>query len=216
MFCNIFKFKHPTTILVAGPTQAGKTEFVKKLLQHKDTLFDPIPTNILWGYGHKNEKQIHDILTINPHVRFYEGLPDLDDIDISQNTLLILDDLMDELGKTKEYANLFTRGSHHDNITVIAIIHNIFNQQKHTRTISLNTRYYVLFKSPRDNQQIQHFGRQIFPNNKMFVSEALRQATSKRFGYLIIDLHTQTPESLRVCTGIFPKEIPLVFIPKTI
>lgn len=212
MFHHAFVFKHPTTIIVAGPTQAGKTEFVIKLL--KNNLIVPTPNNIIWAYGQKNQKQMDKISAVAPNVDFSEGLPDLENINPEENNLLILDDLMDELQKNKNCSNLFTRGSHHNNITVIAIVHNLFNQQKYTRTIALNTRYYVLFKSPRDTQQIQHFGRQIFPQHKTFIPAALKQATTKPYGYLIIDLHSQTPDTLRVHTGIFPDEIPLIFMPQ--
>lgn len=213
LLLNPFVIKHPGTVLVAGPTIAGKTEFVIQLLRHRNHLIKPKPERILWGYGQKNERQMTKISTTIPQVEFFEGIPDLDDIDPEKNNLLILDDLMDEIGKNQECAHLFTRGSHHKNITVIAIIHNLFNQQRFMRTIALNSRYYILFKSPRDNQQIEYFGRQIFPRHKHFLSDALSKATEKPFGYLVIDLHPQTPDLLRVLTGIFPYEIPRLFCP---
>lgn len=212
-FCHVFNFKHPTTVLIAGPTQAGKTEFVIKLLKEIDTLLQPNPERIIWAYGQKNEKQMEKIEQINPNIEFCEGFPSLDSIDSSKNNLLILDDLMDEIGKNSDCSNLFTRGSHHKNITVFAIIHNLFNQQKYSRTISLNARCYVLFNSPRDNQQIRYFGRQIFPHNPTLLPSALRQVCEVNpFGYLVVDLHSQTPETLRLHTGIFSNEIPRIFV----
>lgn len=214
ILCHSFHIKHPATVIIAGPTQAGKTEFVIKFLKHIDTLIRPKPDRILWAYGEKNAKQMDKIAQVAPNVEFCEGLPDLQNVSENDNNLLILDDLMDEIGKQSSCANLFTKGSHHKNITVIAIIHNLFNNQRYSRTISINTRYYVLFKSPRDNQQIQYFGRQIFPHNSKFLPDALSQATHKPFGYLIIDLHPQTPDHLRINSGIFPDEIPLIYSPK--
>ena len=211
-FQHYFQFNHPTTILIAGPTQAGKTEFVINILKNADTLIREPPNKIIWAYGQKNDRQMDKIAHVSPNVEFIEGFPNLDCIDTSQNTLLILDDLMDEIGKSATCANLFTRGSHHLNITVIAIIHNLFNQQKHSRTISLNARYYVLFKSPRDNQQIRHFGRQIFPSTPSFLPDALNDACKTPFGYVVIDLHPMTPDSLRLHSGIFPNEIPRLYI----
>lgn len=210
---RFFSFQHPTTVLIAGPTQAGKTEFVINVLKNKHILFSPIPNKIYWAYGQKNDAQMKRIQSIEPDIEFFEGCPNVEHIDSAENNLLILDDLMDEMGKNQECANLFTRGSHHKNITVIAIIHNLFNQQRFSKTVSLNARYYVLLKSPRDNQQIAHFGRQIFPHFKNFIPSALAIATQRPFGYLLIDLHTQTPDSFRVLTGIFPHELPLLFIP---
>jgi len=216
MIHHLFSFKHPTTILVAGPTQAGKTEFVIQLLREKSYLLTPEPDCIHWAFGQKNEKQMAAVQAIDSSITFSEGFPDLNCFDSSKNNLLILDDLMDEIGKSQECSNLFTRGSHHNNITVIGIIHNLFNQQKFMRTLSINTRYYILLKSPRDLQQIATFGRQIFPQYKNFLVSALDQATQMHdFGYLVVDLHTQTPDSLRVCTGIFHHQIPVYFIPQS-
>ena len=33
-------FKHPANIFISGPSGSGKTEFVKKLIQYKEDLFD--------------------------------------------------------------------------------------------------------------------------------------------------------------------------------
>jgi hypothetical protein len=123
---------------------------------------------------------------------------------------------MEEIGNNKKCANLFTRGSHHNNITVIAIIHNLFHQQRLFCSISLSTRYFVLFESPRDTQQIHTFGRQIFPQHKNFISSAFNQVIKKAYGYLILDLHPQTPNTLRVYTGIFSDEVPRIFIPQSL
>jgi hypothetical protein len=214
MFKHSFHFKHPTTALVVGPTQAGKTEFVINLLRNSNILFKPKPKKVIWAYGQKNEKQMKKILKVVPNVEFVEGIPDFENHDKSINTIAIFDDLMYEIGQNPKCANLFIRGSHHDNLTVIAIIHNLFNQQKFTRDMTLNTHIFITFKSLRDNSQIEHFGRQIFPRNKHFLSDAFHKATKKPFGYLVIDLHPKTPDSLRVCSGIFPGELPIIYAPK--
>lgn len=213
LFPEKFFVRHPATVIISGPTLAGKTELVIRLLKNRNKLIKPRPERIIWGYGERNEKQMDRIREAAREVEFVEGFPDWSKIDPDANNLLILDDLMSEIGKNQEIQNLFTRGSHHKNTTVIAIIHNLFDQNRHSRTISLNSRYFILFKSPRDNYQIDRFGQQIFPKHKHFLSEALSQATERPFGYLIIDLHPVTKELTRVRTGIFPNEIPIIFLP---
>ena len=42
-------FRHPTTILIAGPTGCGKTEFLVQLLQRR--ALRPFPQRIEWIYG---------------------------------------------------------------------------------------------------------------------------------------------------------------------
>jgi len=72
-----------------------------------------------------------------------------DDVfDSRQPTLLIIDDLMSETNQL--VADIFTKISHHRNISVIYMTQNIFDKNKYARTISLNAHYLVLFKNPRD------------------------------------------------------------------
>ena len=111
---------------------------------------------------------------------------------------------------------LFTQGSHHKNITVIFINHNIFDQGKNARTIALNVKYIVLFSNPRDNLQISYLGRQLFPKNGQSLQEAHTDAiNSQKWGYLLIDLQPQTPNYLRLRSHIFPNECPMItYFPK--
>ena len=66
----------------------------------------------------------------------------------------MLDDQMIDASKDKSIVNLFTRGSHHRNLSVIYIVQNLFYQEKDSRSISLNSHYLILFKNPRDKLQI--------------------------------------------------------------
>jgi hypothetical protein len=214
MFQHIFKFEHPSTIFIAGPTQAGKTHFVIDLLKELDDLIVPTPERIHWAYGVKNEKQEQIIKNIKPSITFSEGFPDLNIFDPETTNFLILDDLMDEIGKNRDCANLFTRGSHHNNITVLAIVHNIFNQDKYFRTLTLNGQDFVFFNSPRDRQQLRNFGRQVFPEHKNFLPAALEEASKmNERGYIIVRLKATIPDSLRVCTNVFKHQIPVWFVP---
>ncbi len=90
--------------------------------------------------------------------------------------MIILDDPMAQSGKDKRIADLFTRGSHHRNLSVIYIVQNIFHQGKKMRNISLNAHYIVLFKSPRDKQQVSMLARQV-NHGKEFMA-AYEEATS--------------------------------------
>lgn len=97
---------------------------------------------------------------------------------------------------------------------MLFLTQNIFHNSKHTRTMSLNSHYIVLFKNPRDVGQVGVLGRQMFQNGK-FLADAFRDATSRPYGYLLIDLKPNTDEQLRVRTNIFADESPqFVYVPK--
>jgi len=210
-----FTFKHPFGARIVGPAQAGKTHFVIKLLEQAHSLIKPAPTKIYWAYGEKNEKQMNLIQKhCHQPVHFIEGLPDIDEFNAQENNLLILDDLMLAASNSSNISNLFTRASHHRNMSVILILQNLFHQGKSMRDVSLNAKYTILFKNPRDIGQIQHLGRQIFPRNPHFLVDAYEQSTARQNGYIIIDFDQRTPDNERLRTGIFPPEIPLIFNPK--
>jgi hypothetical protein len=53
-----------------------------------------------------------------------QGLPDLDNLDPREKHLIVLEDLMDETDQ--RVASLFTKKSHHRNISVMYIAQNLF------------------------------------------------------------------------------------------
>lgn len=139
-------------------------------------------------------------------VQFHEGLPQSSDFENDHlPKLVIIDDLMRESSKGS-IVDLFTKGSHHKNLSVIFISQNLFHQGKGQRDISLNTNYIVVFKNPRDRAQISHLARQICPEDPKFLQEAYFDATSKPHGYILFDLKQSTPENCRFRTSIFPSD----------
>ncbi|KAJ8019393.1 hypothetical protein HOLleu_42056 [Holothuria leucospilota] len=123
------RLKHPFTCLVAGPTGSGKTLWVTHLLQHRHTIIHPVPENIVWFYG-EFQKAYVDISRAIPNIRFVEGVPtDFDNYtDCESTNLFILDDLMSEIKSNQNVTHLFTKGSHHKNLSVIVLLQNLFQQ----------------------------------------------------------------------------------------
>ena len=103
-------------------------------------------------------------------------------------------------------ANLFTRGSHHRNLTVIYLVQNVYNHGKCQRTISLNSHYSVVFCNGRDASQFRTMAYQICPSDARWLLDAFTNATSKPYGYLVLDHHPSTPEDHTVVTNILPGE----------
>jgi len=60
---------------------------------------------------------------------------------------VIIDDLMQETNEMVAY--MFTKGSHHRNISVVFLAQKLFSKNNFARTMSLNAHYMVLFKNPR-------------------------------------------------------------------
>ena len=89
-----------------------------------------------------------EIQNLVPGIKFVQGLPDdiLDSIDPEKR--IVIDDFMGE--KDGVFSKLFTKKSHHGNLSVIYIVRNLFHHSKEHRTISLNASYLRLTKNVRD------------------------------------------------------------------
>ena len=124
--------------------------------------------------------------------------------------LVILDVVLNEV-YSKEVCNLFTKGSHHRNISVILITQNLFHQAKYCRDISLNAKYIVLLKNTRDKNQFTHLGHQVYPEDSAGLYKAYLEATTKPHGYLVLDLSQDTDDRLRFRNNIFADEVPPAF-----
>ena len=85
------------------------------------------------------------MLVAMPHIEFVEGIPralEQDSyFDVKKQNLIVFDDQMIDASKEKRIVNLFTRGSHHRNISVIYILQNIFHHGEGSRSISQNGYY---------------------------------------------------------------------------
>src|SRR5258706_1291764 len=51
--------------------------------------------------------------------------------------------------------------SHHRNVSVLYLTQNLFFKSKHSRTMSLNSHYIIVFKNPRDVTQIKTLAAQM-------------------------------------------------------
>ena len=202
------RFKTPSSIMISGPSQCGKTVLTLKLLKNVDTMFAGEVFKIIYCYGAYQPSFLQFKKEV-PNIHFCEGFPDnlLDQFE-NRPGILIVDDLMASCSNDDRMADLMTKHSHHRNITVIYIVQNLFPPGKFSRTISLNCHYIFAFKNCRDSLGVSTLVQQVFCNKKdrMHALESFQDATNKMFGYLLFDMHPTTPNNFRLRTNIFPEE----------
>ena len=202
------QLQHPFTAIVAGPTKAGKTVWVKNLVLNAKRMITPPPEEIFWCYS-EWQPAYDDLID---GVRMIQGLPDLSKLKSDNRPkLLILDDLMQEMKSNKNLVTLFTRGSHHWNLSVVNIVQNLFFEG---RTSRVNAQYLVLMKNPSDQLQAMNLAKQLYPGKTNYFMEAYRDACGQSYGYLFVDLCQNVEDSTRLKTNIFPGQLPIVYVPK--
>ncbi len=213
-------FRHPSTILIAGPTGSGKTEFLVKLLTQRG--IEPFPERIIWIYSEWQDAYERIKKRLGVAEKKLEFVKDFDDslydsLDRRVRNLVVLDDQMENRDMQRNggsgLAKFFTQGSHHRNLTIVYIVQNLFHQSRAMRTVSLNSHYLVLFKNPRDKLQIRSLAMQMYPMNVEFLVRAYEDATKVPYGYLVIDLRPDTSDELRVRSNIFNASEQCVYKP---
>ena len=209
------RLQHPFSCVISGPSNSGKTYFVKKLIADADRLVSKPFENVVYIYN--CWQPLYDELSSIRNIRFIQGIPErLDDdelLPIATANLLIIDDVMKDASNNSEVEKVFTQYVHHRNLSAIYLVQNLFFQGKSCRTISLNTNYLMLFKSPRDSSQISVLAGQMYPGNTKYFMEAFKDATKVSYGYLFLDYKPQTPDAYRLRTAI-ETEQPVVYIQK--
>ena len=155
------RFSAPCTGIISGPTGSGKTSFTLNLLKHSDKMFTEPINKLYYFYGvwqRAFEGFTGDRLVYLQELPTQERINSLTNGD---HNLVIIDDMQITALNDSFIANLFSHESHHRNLSVFLLLQNLFHQGKYARDISLNSHYFILFKNPRDCQQIRYLRTQL-------------------------------------------------------
>uniref|UniRef100_A0A1I8JJM3 Chromo domain-containing protein n=1 Tax=Macrostomum lignano TaxID=282301 RepID=A0A1I8JJM3_9PLAT len=193
--CYDVRLRQGSCMIVSGPTNAGKTTFVKHLIQYKDVLFDVKPGRVLWYYG-ISQAAHSELSSLGVHLQ--QGFPSSIETALRPNDLVVFDDLIEETSNSAAMRNVFTGIAHHLPCFLVMLTQNVFFKGKELRTMSLNAMYFVIMKNPRDQLQIAALGRQCFAEKPGFLLSVFKHVTSHgRGAYLLLDFHPSTPDELR-------------------
>lgn len=215
---TLLPFASPTTIFIAGPSQAGKSMFTKRLVENASVMFTEAPEKILFAYS--EYQTLFDDMQNIPNLIFHEGLPDkqeMDDFTLStKHTLLILDDLVWKIVQSQDHLHLFSVTSHHRRVSVVILSQSLYPPGKYSKSISLNCANFVLFRNPRDMRQLSTFASQILPGmTRYFMDSYMKATTREKYSYILVDLspHREDRQLYMLRTGIFPNDTCVVYRP---
>ena len=189
-------------------TRSGKTTFTLNLLSYLDKMFTEPINKIYYFYGvwqSSFESFAGDKLVYLQELPTEERINSLTNGD---HNLVIIDDMQITALNDPFVANLFCRESH-KNLSVFLLLQNLFHQGKYARDISLNSHYFILFKNPRDCQQIRYLGTQLGIRKKL--TSAYEDATLLPFSYLLIDLSPKSESTYMLRSHIFPFEDTIIY-----
>ena len=131
----------------------------------------PSPERIIWCF--RQWQPLYDNIRKRiPRIELVNGISDhLNDqhyINVSKRNILVFDDLMTEAKCDLKIADLFTKGSHHRNISLVYLTQNLFPQGKACRDIILN------------RQQVATLARRIYPSTQSLRKDLSEQPLTPR------------------------------------
>ena len=122
---------------VAGPSGSGKSELVEQWLRYLN-VFQVKPNKIVCAYDRWQPR--FERMQKKDGIQFHRGLPDPNHLTKwfgpTRAGVLVLDDLMEEAGQDKRVLDLFSKDSHHHNITVLYLTQDLLplaNSPRQTR-----------------------------------------------------------------------------------
>ena len=175
--------RQPSSVIIAGPSGSGKSELVEQWLRYLN-VFQVKPNKIVYACDRWQPR--FDRMQKKDGIQFHRGLPDG--------------------GQDKRVLDLFTKDSHHRNITVLYLTQDLFPPGKFSKTINRNAHYIVAFKNPRDQTGIRTILLQAFPDRWRQVLRLFKRITSRPFGYLMLDVYPASDDRYRLWSHLTPRE----------
>ena len=200
--------RQPSGVIVAGPSGSGKSELVEQWLRYLN-VFQVKPKKIVYAYNRWQPR--FDRMQKKDGIQFHRGLPDPSHLTKwfgpTRGGVLVLDDLMEEGGQDKRVLDLFTKDSHHRNITVLYLTQDLSPlANSPRRSIAMPITHIVAFKNPRDQTGIRTILLQAFPDRWRQVLRLFKRITSRPFGYLMLDVHPASDDRYRLWSHLTPRE----------
>jgi len=203
------RLKCPFSMLIAGPSSSGKTQYVTRVLANRESLYDETPSRGKVIYIYKEYQELFNRLKTDGIVDEFRN----ESITMewlrtfcskNHNSTIVLDDMA--LEADVEIGQVFAVGVHHFFCNIILITQNLFWKNKYARDISLQATYIVLMKNVRDKSQISRFAAQFDTGNSKTIRRIFERATKKPYSYLIFDMHQRTPDKHRLLSNIFRED----------
>ena len=76
-------------------------------------------------------------------------------MDNIKHAIVVFGDLMNEMIKSEQVTNFFTRECHHSKISMFFVWQNLYPQARYAHSISVNVQYKFIFQNAETKLQLQ-------------------------------------------------------------
>ena len=94
-------------------------------------------------------------------------------MDNIKHAIVVFDDLMNEMIKSKQVTNFFTRECHHSKICMFFVWQNLYPQSKYARSISVNVQCKFIFQNAETKHQLRTLLVQMYPQKQREVFKTI-------------------------------------------
>ena len=203
----------PFSMIVSGSSGVGKSQYLAKLLTHRDVMFEKPFSKIYFSYV--TYQPVYDEIKASvPEIEFVEGVKSdiFECADGFDDVLYIIDDMMTSMGRNYLLVDLFTKARPRK-LSVIFVTHDLYFGTQITKNVLRSTMIFILFKNISNAVPVQVLSRQIRPDKPKYIIDSFMTTTARPFNPLILILMPQWPENLRVLSGILPTQTCTAFLP---
>ena len=206
------QFAKPIRAIFSGSSQSGKTYLIGEILKYQKRIFGSKFTLVKYYYPeYLGECPVNWHTFLDIPITYESGFPTKDHIlDLSPNSLLVIDDNMKKVVNSELMRQLFNVISGKKNISVICVTQNYFTQGPYSRDIRNSANYVALFRNCADANLNKRVTTAFGLGNAY---KAAKQANfdTKIYPYMFID-QTQRAQlsNYRLFVNIFDK-IKIVF-----
>ena len=194
------RLKSNFKIFISGPSRCGKTLFVKEFIQNLDIFTIEPPKIITLVY--KVFQPIYYEMAIDHLIHDGENLKErLFALSNGESMLIIFDDMINS-PSLRDLSDLFVVDGQHMNLSLVFLSQKLFTNRDEFRQISQNCDYYIVFKNPRNAQEIRNFSSQMTPG-KMDLISYYTKATENPFSYLFINLTQECERQVKFLSHLF-------------
>ena len=180
----------PFSLIITGMTQSGKsTTILNYLKNHKKNFKNDFDQII---YLHGSDTQDKFLEPGLEKVNFTKDQNIIKNIMKTENgVLLIIDDLITELGSDETVQNFFVRDSHHRNVSLIFIVQSAFYQSKEFKICKDNCQYWII-KKHCNIMKLKILAGQCGISHEHFMSAYNYIISKNRFSEMLIDNHIKS------------------------
>jgi len=204
-------------MLVAGPSQSGKSHFLLNLVKFREQLFTANFSRVIYCqkniHTEKNKAFFAHLQELFPQAELVQGLPVLSELHLNINaihTLLLVDDMMRDVVGCIGMNNLATNDVHNFNITVIFVFQNYFARGKYGNDLVRNCQYKVVFYNRTEMLELRTISTHTVDTPRFLsynFNYLQRHYPEDRHHYILIDSHSKSPMSQMWCRArIFPDD----------